>query len=132
MNFPTFHSEKNIFDKNLLDNLSTLRSYKFIFGGGCTEAFSNLLRDSPEQSEGEDQFSGEQPKEFAGKLTVLDSMSPSKIKRFSRAKRWSSQENLKLLILQCNKDKTDSIYRHNLIHLELYRHFYSFSNHQKI
>jgi hypothetical protein len=29
------------------------------------------LRDSPERSEGEDQFSGERPKEFAGKMTVL-------------------------------------------------------------
>jgi hypothetical protein len=38
-------------------NLSTLRSDK--------------LRASPERSEGEDQFSGERPKEFAGKLTVL-------------------------------------------------------------
>jgi hypothetical protein len=40
----------------------------FIYKWGPFQICKTVLRDLPERSEGEDQFSGERPKEFAGKL----------------------------------------------------------------
>jgi hypothetical protein len=51
------------------------------------------FKDSPERSEGEAQISGERPKEFAGKLTVLaETLSKPKM-NLSENDRRSSHEN---------------------------------------